>query len=286
MENAIEVRGLCKNYGAFQLQNVSFTLPRGSIMGLIGENGAGKSTTIKAILNLIHRDGGEVSVLGMDCARNERDIKERVGVVLDESTFHDMLTAREVDKILSKIYRNWDHQLFIKYLDRFSLPENKSIKAYSKGMKMKLSIAAALSVQPGLLILDEATSGLDPVVRNEILDEFLDFIQDERKAVLISSHITSDLEKVADYVTYLHRGRVVVSGARDELLESYGRVACSLEDLKKIDRKYLVGCRKNRFGCEALVNNRREIQFLLPGLTVDPVTLEDIMVYTVKGDEQ
>ncbi len=286
MENAIEVRGLCKDYGTFQLQDVSFTLPRGSIMGLIGENGAGKSTTIKAILNLIHRDGGEISVLGMDCIHHEREIKEHVGVVLDESTFHDMLTAHDVEKILSKIYRSWDSRLFRQYLDRFSLPENKTVKTYSKGMKMKLSIAAALSVQPELLILDEATSGLDPVVRNEILDEFLDFIQDERKAVLISSHITSDLEKIADYVTYLHRGRVVLSESRDELLESYGRVACPLDDLKKIDRKYLVGCRKNRFGCEALVNNRREIQFLLPGLTVDPVTLEDIMVYTVKGDEE
>ena len=286
MENAIEVRGLCKDYGTFQLQDVSFTLPRGSIMGLIGENGAGKSTTIKAILNLIHRDGGEISVLGMDCIHHEQEIKEHVGVVLDESTFHDMLTAHDVEKILSKIYRSWDSRLFRQYLDRFFLPENKTVKTYSKGMKMKLSIAAALSVQPELLILDEATSGLDPVVRNEILDEFLDFIQDERKAVLISSHITSDLEKVADYVTYLHRGRVVLSESRDELLESYGRVACPLDDLKKIDRKYLVGCRKNRFGCEALVNNRREIQFLLPGLTVDPVTLEDIMVYTVKGDEE
>lgn len=286
MENAIEVKGLCKDYGSFQLKDVSFTLPRGSIMGLIGENGAGKSTTIKAILNLIHRDGGTISVLGMDCVKDEQAIKEHIGVVLDESTFHDMLTAGDVDKVLSRIYKNWDKDLFRRYLKRFSLPDKKVIKEFSKGMKMKLSIAAALSVRPELLILDEATAGLDPVVRNEILDEFLDFIQDERHAVLISSHITSDLEKAADYITYLHEGKVVVSGAKDDLLENYGRVACSLDELRKIDRKYLVGYRKNRFGCEALVNDRRELGFLMPGLVIDPVTLEDIMVYTVKGEEK
>ena len=286
MENAIEVKDLCKDYGSFQLKDVSFTLPRGSIMGLIGENGAGKSTTIKAILNLIRRDGGTISVLGMDCVKDEQAIKEHVGVVLDESTFHDMLTASDVDKVLSRIYKNWDKDLFRRYLKRFSLPDKKVIKEFSKGMKMKLSIAAALSVRPELLILDEATAGLDPVVRNEILDEFLDFIQDERHAVLISSHITSDLEKVADYIMYLHEGKVVVSGAKDDLLENYGRVACSLDELGKIDRKYLVGYRKNRFGCEALVNDRRELGFLMPGLVIDPVTLEDIMVYTVKGEEK
>lgn len=286
MENAIEVKGLCKDYGSFQLDNVSFTLPCGSIMGLIGENGAGKSTTIKAILNLIRRDGGEITVLGMDNVRDEQTVKEQIGVVLDESTFHDILTAGDVNKILSRVYKNWDTSLFRQYLSRFELPEKKIVKSFSKGMKMKLSIAAALSVRPKLLILDEATAGLDPVVRSEVLDVFLDFIQDESHAILISSHITSDLEKIADYVTYMHKGRVAVSGAKDELLESYGRVACTAEELEKIDDRYLVGCRKNRFGCEALVKNRKELGRLLPELSIDPATLEEIMVYTVRGDEQ
>ena len=187
-------------------------------------------------------------------------------------------------RVLSGVYRNWDAGLFDRYLDRYQLPRNKKIKEFSKGMKMKLSIATALAHRPRLLILDEATSGLDPVVRNELLDEFLAFIQDEDHAILISSHITSDLEKAADYVTYLHRGRVAVQGAKDELLESYGRLVCTRADLAGVEASYLVGTRQSQFSCEALVKDRRAFQFQYPGLTVDPVTLEDIMVFTVRGD--
>lgn len=286
MTNAIEVNHLTKSYGSFKLDDVSFTVPGGTIMGLIGENGAGKSTTIKCILNLIRRDSGEIRVLGMDNIRDERAIKERIGVVLDESTFHDTLRARDVAGILRRIYKSWDTALFNQYLEKFALPGDQSIKQYSRGMRMKLSIAAALASRPKLLILDEATGGLDPVVRNEILDEFLEFIQDEEHAILISSHITSDLERVADYVTYLHRGRVAITGAKDELLETHGRLVCTREQLEQVDPAYIVGKRVSQFSCEALIRDKEEFCFRWPKLTVDPVTLEEIMLFTVKGDEQ
>ena len=219
MENAIEVRGLCKDYGTFQLQDVSFTLPRGSIMGLIGENGAGKSTTIKAILNLIHRDGGEISVLGMDCIHHEQEIKEHVGVVLDESTFHDMLTAHDVEKILSKIYRSWDSRLFRQYLDRFFLPENKTVKTYSKGMKMKLSIAAALSVQPELLILDEATSSVD--TRTEVLiQRAMDNLMKNRTSFIIAHRLSTI--KDADWILCMKDGDIVEQGTHAMLMAQEG----------------------------------------------------------------
>ena len=284
MADLIDVQGLCKDYGDFCLDHVDLKLPGGTILGLIGENGAGKTTTIKAILGLIRPDGGTVKVLGREVTEGS-DFREDIGVVLDESAFHDPLKAPQVGKILAGTYRNWDAALFDAYLDRFQLPRNKKIKEFSKGMKMKLSIAAALAHHPRLLILDEATAGLDPVVRNELLDEFLAFIQDEDHAILLSSHITSDLEKAADYVTYLHRGRAVLQGAKDELLDSYGRLVCARADLAAVDPALLEGARVSQFGCEALVKDRQAFHRRYPELTVDPVTLEDIMVFTVRGDE-
>ena len=260
MNNALEVSHLTKDYGSFKLDDVSFTVPGGTIMGLIGENGAGKSTTIKCILNLIHRDGGTITVFGRDNREEERAVKEQIGVVLDECLFHDLLQPKQIGKILSSLYPNWDNKLFEHYRKKFGLTENKTVKEFSRGMKMKLAIAAAFATRPRLLILDEATSGLDPVVRDEILDEFLEFIQDEDHAILISSHITSDLEKAADYITYLHNGKVALTGAKDELLDTYGKLVCGRADLERVEsRRY-------------------------PALTVDPVTLEDIMVLTGKGD--
>ncbi len=283
MKYALELEHLSKDYGSFRLDDVSFTLPGGSILGLIGENGAGKTTTIKAILGLLHRDGGSIRILGQeDCPA----VKEDVGVVLDESSFHDVLRLGNVDKIMARLYRNWDSALFTRYCKAFSLPGDKTVKEFSKGMKMKLSIAAALAHRPRLLILDEATGGLDPVVRDEILDEFLNFIQDEDHAVLLSSHITSDLEKCADYIVYLHQGRVALQGAKDELLDSYGRLVCSQADLERVDPALLQGVRRSQFACEALVKDRREFARRYPSLAVDPVTLEDIMVFTVRGDAQ
>lgn len=286
MNNAIEIRDLTKDYGAFKLDHVSMTVPGGTIMGLIGENGAGKSTTIKCLLDLIHPDSGTITLLGRDNRTGERAVLEDVGVVLDEAMFHDALTAAQVGTILRRLYHSWDPALFRRYLGQFSLPEKKEIKTFSRGMKMKLAIAAALSHHPKLLILDEATSGLDPVVRDEILDEFLSFIQDESHAILISSHITSDLEKAADYVTFLHQGRVVLQGAKDELLDTYGKLTCARSDLERVDRSLLAGVRTNQFGCEALVKDRAVFRRAYPDLAVDPVSLEEIMVFTVKGESR
>ena len=284
--NAIELSHVTKHFPGFTLQDLSLTVPSGTICGLVGENGAGKSTTIRLLMGALRPDSGTCTVLGADSAAPEfLSLKEDIGVVLDEASFHDPLKAPQVGRILSGAYRNWDQRCFDGYLDKFGLPRDKKIKDFSKGMRMKLSIATALSHHPRLLLLDEPTSGLDPVVRNELLDEFLDFIQDEGRAILLSSHITSDLEKAADYVTYLHRGRVAVQGAKDELLESYGRLACARSDLQGVDPALLVGARTGQFGCEALVRDRRAFRRQYPALTVDPVTLEDIMVFTVRGDE-
>ena len=284
MTNCIEIKGLSKSYGDFALKNIDLTLPGGSILGLIGENGAGKTTTIKCILNLIRRDAGEISLLGYDNVREERLAKQDIGLVLDECFFHDTLRPLDVGKVLAPAYKNWDGDLFQSYLDKFGLPEKKLIKEFSRGMKMKLSLSAALAHRPKLLILDEATAGLDPVVRDEILDEFLGFISDEDHAILMSSHITSDLEKVADYIAYIHRGEVVLSGARDAILDSYGRVGCTAAQLETIDPGDVLRTRKGAFGCEALVANRAAFARKYPMLLVERTTLEDIMLFVGKGE--
>ena len=246
MTNSIEIRGLCKSYGDFALRDVNLTLPGGTIMGLIGENGAGKTTTIKCILNLVRRDAGEITLMGRDNIREEKLAKEDIGVVLDECFFHDTLRPRDVGRILAPVFRNWDDGL---YQD-----------------------------------LDEATAGLDPIVRDEILDEFLGFICDEEHAILISSHITSDLEKAADYITYIHQGQVVLSDAKDVILDSYGRLGCTAAQLETVDPADLLRVRKGTFGCEALVADRNAFRRKYPALTVDRVTLEDIMLFIGKGD--
>ena len=284
MTNCIEVKGLCKSYGDFALRDVSFTLPGGSIMGLIGENGAGKSTTIKAILNLIRRDAGEIRLMGCDNVRQERQARAEVGVVLDECFFHDTLRPKDVRKILAPAFRSWDDGLYRDYLNKFQLPEKKMIKEFSRGMKMKLSLAAALAHRPRLLILDEATSGLDPIVRDEILDEFLAFISDEDHAILISSHIISDLEKVADYITYIHQGQVVLSDTKDDILDHYGRLACSREQLAAVDPADLVRVRRSAVQCEGLVADREGFRRKYPELMVERISLEEIMLLIGKGE--
>lgn len=286
MKNCIEIKGLCKSYGDFSLNNINLTLPGGSILGLIGENGAGKTTTIKCILNLIRRDAGEITVLGHDNIREEKLAKQDIGLVLDECFFHDTLRPRDVEKILAPAYKNWDQALFRDYLDKFGLPEKKLIKEFSRGMKMKLSLSAALAHHPKLLMLDEATAGLDPVVRDEILDEFLGFISDEDHAILMSSHITSDLEKVADYIAYIHQGEVVLSDAKDAILDSYGRVGCTAAQLEAIAPDDVLRVRKGSFGCEALVKDRAAFARKYPMLLVERTTLEDIMLFVGKGEEK
>ena len=284
MTNCIEISGLCKSYGDFALEDVNLSLPGGSILGLIGENGAGKTTTIKCILNLVRRDAGTITLMGYDNLTQERQAKAEVGVVLDECFFHDTLRPRDIHTILSRVYPNWDRELYGSYLSKFQLPEGKFIKEFSRGMKMKLSLAAALAHHPKLLLLDEATSGLDPVVRDEILDEFLGFIQDEDHSILISSHITSDLEKVADYITYLHQGRVVLSEAKDVLQDNYGRLGCTAADLLAIDAEDVVRVRKGSYGCDALVRDRSAFHKKYPQLMVEPISLEDIMLLIGKGE--
>ena len=284
MKNCIEIKGLCKSYGDFALKNIDLTLPGGSILGLIGENGAGKTTTIKCILNLIRRDAGTITLLGYDNIRDEKPAKQDVGVVLDECFFHDTLRPQDMGRILAPAYQNWDQGLYLSYLNKFQLPEKKFIKEFSRGMKMKLSLAAALAHHPKLLILDEATAGLDPVVRDEILDEFLGFIQDEDHAILISSHITSDLEKVADYIAYIHRGEVALSDSKDNILDSYGRVGCTAAQLESIDPRDVLRVRRGSFGCQALVQDRSAFARKYPMLMAERTTLEDIMLFVGKGE--
>ena len=280
MKNVIEIRGMTKRYDGFTLDHVNLDVPGGTIMGLIGENGAGKSTLIKGILGLTHCEG-ECRILGQPLTDG---LKNEIGVVLDESMFHDALDSMQIEKILSGVFSGWDKRLYVDYLDKFQLPAKKLLKEFSRGMKMKLSIATALAHRPKVLILDEATGGLDPVVRNEILDEFINFVSDEEHGVLISSHITSDLERAADYVTYLHQGTVFLTGEKDELLRSYGRLVCSTSDLELLPKDELLGLRQGKFGCEALVRDRQTFARRYAGLLIESVSLEDIMVFTGRGE--
>jgi ABC-2 type transport system ATP-binding protein len=284
MEYALSVRNLTKHYKNFTLRDVSFDLPCGSILGLIGDNGAGKTTTIKAILNLIRRDAGEITVLGMDNITGERRIKEQIGVAFDEFCWSDTLRAGDVGRVLSRIYPTWDQAMFSRLIQRCGLAPGQLLKEYSRGMKMKLSLAAALAHHPRLLLLDEATGGLDPVVRSEMLDSFLEFIQDERRAVLISSHITSDLEKICDYICYIHAGRVLLCERKDLLLERCGVLRCGAKEFAGVDRHDILRQRRGGFGCEALVGDRARAARRYPGAVVDPATLEDIMVFYAKGE--
>ncbi len=283
MNNILEVKNLCKSYGDFKLNNVSFSLPAGCIMGFVGENGAGKSTTLKAILDLIKLDAGEITVFGTDHKKLTKLQKEDIGVVFDECLVHEQFNIKNVDTVFSGIYTNWNTDTFFGYTKRFNLPEGKKVKDFSRGMKMKLSLSIALAHNPKLLILDEATSGLDPVVRDEILDIFLDFIQDEEHAVLISSHIISDLEKVADYITMIHRGSVIIQDTKDELLARYGVLHCSETDLQTLDRTHIKGVRKSSFGCEVLIDNRDTFRPAKDNMPIDPASLENIMLLTIKG---
>jgi len=282
MENILEIKNLTKHYDGFTLDKVSLALPKGSIMGFIGSNGAGKTTTIKLILNLIHRDGGDVKVFGLDNLKYEKQIKENLGVVFDESSFPINMRVPHIDKVLSKIYKNWDATVFSNYIHKFNLPVSKDIKDFSRGMKMKLSIAIALSHHAKLLILDEATSGLDPVVRDEILDVFLEFIQDENNSIFVSSHIISDIEKVADYITFINNGKIVFCESKDQLLNNYGILKCRHAEFERLDRTYVKGYRKNQFGVEALVVKDK----FRGSYTIDRASIEDIMLYTIKGESR
>ena len=279
MKNALEIRGLTRKYEGFALDSVNLTLPRGCVMGLVGENGAGKTTLIKTVLDLVRPDSGEIEVLGGRA--DDAAVRERIGAVLEDGGFLSTMNAAQVDTLLGRAYRAWDGAQFASYLDRFGIDRRKAIKDYSRGMKMKLSIAAALSHGAELLILDEATSGLDPVVRDEVLDLLYDFMQDESHAVLLSSHITSDLDKIADNITFIHHGRVLLSEGRDELIDRHGVLRCTEEQLNALDPDAVRAVRKGAFGCEALVK-RDGIPENWP---VEPVSVEQIMMFVTKGEE-
>ena len=284
MENILEAKNLCKKYNQFELKNVNLTLPKGMIMGLIGENGAGKTTTIKSILNLTNSTG-EINIFGLNVKKYDKKIKQDIGVVLNENFFSEYLNPKDINKIMKNIYKNWDEKLYFKYLEDFKLPQNKISKEFSSGMKMKLKIAVALAHHPKLLILDEPTSGLDPVARSEILGIFQDFIQNGENSILVSSHITSDLEHIADYITFINDGEIVLSKTRDELLEEYGIVKCNKAEFEKINKKDYVKYKVNRYEYDVLVENKSEFKRKYDFNVIDKPTLEDIMLIYIKGEK-
>ena len=281
--NAIELKGLIKEYPGFRLGSLDLALPSGSIMGLVGENGAGKSTTIKLIMNAIKRDAGSVSVLGVDNqSRAFSGIKEDIGVVLDEAYYPEVLNSRDVGCVMAKTYRHWEPDTYENYLQRFGLPQDKAFRDYSRGMKMKLAIAVALSHQAKLLILDEATSGLDPMVRDEILDIFNEYTRQEDRSILLSSHIVSDLEKICDYIAFLHKGQLLLCEEKDRLLEEYELVRLSRERLADLPEDSVVGVESDPYGVRALV--RRD---MVPhDLPLEHTNLEDIILFLAKGGTQ
>lgn len=285
-DNAIVIKNLTKKYNEFTLNNVSFTVPKGSIMGFVGENGAGKTTTIKAILDLIRMDEGEITVHGTSSVQLPKEIKAEIGVVFDGSNLHDNMNVGSINIVMKNIYPNWDEKKYGEYVEQFQLPKKKIIKEYSRGMKMKLSIAIALSHHSKLLILDEATSGLDPMVRDEILDIFLDFIQNEEHTIFLSSHIISDIEKIADYVTFIHKGKIVFSESKDNLIYQYGVIHCPKAEVVGIEPSYIVGIRENNFGAEVMIRNKDDFQRKHRQLSVDRTTIEEIMLFVSKGKER
>ena len=279
--NAIEIRGLEKHYPGFDLR-LDLELPQGCILGLIGENGAGKSTTIKSILGMIRPDAGSIAVLGHDNSRNFAPVREDIGVVLDEGGLPQCLNAAQLGRVMSGIYRNWDQAVYEDYLKKLSLPKDKAYKDFSRGMKMKLAIAVALSHHPKLLVLDEATSGLDPVVRDEVVEIFSEFTRSEEHAVLISSHIVSDLEKICDYVAFLHKGRLLLCEEKDALREQYGLAQLSKSDFAALDEAAVIGHRATPYGVTAIL--RRDA--VPAGLALEPVSIEDLFILMVKEGEQ
>ena len=282
MTNALTVSGLTKTYPDFVLDQVSFSVPSGSIVGLIGENGAGKSTTINAALGLIQKEAGQVSVLGREGL--DGDTKEEIGVVFDGSNYPEILSPRKLNGVMRNIYRSWDETAYFRLLQQFSLPPDKLLKQFSKGMKMKLAISVALSHHSKLLILDEATSGLDPVIRDDILDMLLDFVQDESHAILVSSHITSDLEKIADYIVFIHEGKVVFSKPKDELVEQYGIIKCGAAQFEALDKLDIIVYRKMDYEWQVLVADRVAMKKKYPKALIVSASIDEIMLLYVKGE--
>ena len=286
MKNILELQQVSKTFlkSNFTLEDVTFSLPYGSILGFVGENGAGKTTTIGCILNTIKKDSGTIKLFGQEMLDADTSLREKIGVVYDGDNFPAYWTAKQLSDVMEGLYTQWDNSLFQKYLEDFHLPMKQKMKHYSKGMTMKLAIAAALAHHPELLILDEATSGLDPVIRDDILDMLLDFVQDEEHSILVSSHITSDLEKIADYIVFIHKGKVVFSKPKDELIEQYGVIKCGAAQFDALDKSDIITYRKMDYEWQILVSERDKIQKKYPKALIVPATIDEIMLLYVKGE--
>ncbi len=286
MENILELQQICKSFpkSNFILDKLSFSLPYGAILGFVGENGAGKTTTIGCILNTVRKDSGMVKLFGKEMRDIDTDIREKIGVVYDGDNFPGFWTAKQLSQVMEGIYTQWDHALFQKYLEDFHLPVKQKIKHYSRGMTMKLAIAVALSHHPQLLILDEATSGLDPIMRDEMLDVFLEFVQEESHSILLSSHITSDLEKVADYVAFIHNGKLIMTVSKNDLVYNYAVMRCKESQFLALDPSDIIAYRKRDFQIDVLVANGKEAQRKYKGAVVDHVSVDEIMLLLVKGE--
>ncbi len=285
-ENAIEINGITKKYDGFTLDGISFNLPKGDILGFIGQNGAGKTTTIKSILNIIAPNSGEIKIFGLDHIKHENEIKKHISAVFDEIPFHDSFTANAINTVMKGMYSEWDEKLYFSYIEKFGLPKKKKIGKLSKGMKMKLQIAYALSHNAKLLIMDEATTGLDPIVRNEILDIFREYLKDGERSILMSSHITSDIEKIADCVAFIDKGKILLSGYKDDIIENHGIIKCSKADFQEIAKEDYISARTNDFGAEVLVSDRAAAKQKYSGAVIEKASLEDIMLFYVNRDKK
>ena len=281
MDNAVEIRGLCKSFGSFGLKDIDLDIPRGYVIGLIGENGAGKTTLIKCITGANLVDSGTVSLFG---SQDRKGSEGRVGVVFDECHFFQQMNGTQIGRLMSSLFPNWDDARYRSLMSSFGIPLDKRIKDYSRGMRMRIQVAVALSHNPDLIIMDEATAGMDPAARDEFLDLVMGYMQDEGHTAIMSSHITSDLEKIADYIVFIHQGRIVMNGPKDEILDSYGIVRGSESAVLAIGRENIVSLKRDEFSTSALVTDRKGIAEAYPELVVDPASLDDIMVMVIRGD--
>lgn len=287
MNSTLTLKNVNKKYekSNFAIKDISFSVPEGSIVGFIGENGAGKSTTMNCILNVIRRDSGNIEIFGREMTDDDIDIRENIGVVYDSNNFPEHLTAKQLADILGRIYSKWDNSRFEQYLKLFGLSESQKIKTYSRGMSMKLAIAVALSHDSKLLILDEATSGLDPIMRDEILDVLLEFVKEENHSILLSSHITSDLEKIADYIVFIHNGEIILNNkTKDELIYEYGVIRCSESDYHNILPEDILSSMKKDYQIDVLIKNRKLMEKKYKNLIIDSISLDEIMLLLVKGE--
>lgn len=286
MNKAIEIKDLTKEYdNSFKLGSIDLVIPSGEIVGLIGENGAGKTTLIKSILNIIKKDSGTIKIFDKDTSEHETLIKEEIGVVLDDMFFPEILSVKDINSIMKDTYKNWDTSLFFNYMEEFKIDTNKKINKLSKGMRKKLEIATSLAHHPKLLILDEPTSGLDPVVRNEVLDIFLKFLSDDEHTILLSTHITSDLEHIADKIIFIDQGKIILDEARDDIMDNYGILKCSIDEFSKISKEDIITYKKNKYDYNVLIKDKDKMKKKYKNFIIDKITIEDLMILMIKGDK-